>query len=184
MLLVFVNPSAVKTVTDNAGPVLAPLLVLSVGACIYVVYRYIIGEWILYRVTHWVDSITAKDSAGRDLSPIRHLRKLGVPRRESRAAYNALRHEFLDDKVKKQLDFAHAEIHVLYITCIELISLSIFLAATGMKKQYPLILIVGLVVLCGAMATDIQQHRSEVRTIRSNKAEAEVRDFLRAKGFL
>src|SRR5437660_1697362 len=110
-ILLFVNPRAIKTVTDNSGPVLAPPLVLAVGACIYVVYRYIVGEWILFPLTHWIDERISVASAATALSPIRHLRQLGIRERELRAAYNALRHEALDEKVRKQLDFAHAEIH-------------------------------------------------------------------------
>jgi hypothetical protein len=182
-ILLFINPSAIKTITDNAGTVLSPLLVLAAGACIYVVYRYVVGEWILFPLSHCIDGIVSRGHSPVR-SPILYLLRLGVKLTDLRPAYNALRHEVLEEKTRNQLDFAHAEIHVLYITCIELMGLAIYLTVIGAKTHVYLILIIGIVILCGAISTDIQQHRSELRTIQSAVSVEEIERNLRARGFL
>jgi hypothetical protein len=183
-ILLFTKPSAIKTVTDNAGAVLSPLLVLAVGACIYVVYRYLLGEWVLFPLMHRWDRFTTRTPASAALSPVWHLARLGVGESELRTAYTAVRRELLKDEVREQLDFAHTEIHILYITCIELIPLSIFLASIGAYGRGFLTLGLGLFVLFAAVTADTQQHRSELRTISSTFTEEQIKQFLRVRGFL
>src|SRR5690242_9745893 len=60
LILLIADPGAVKQYTDSAGSVLAPLLVLGAGACVYVIYRHLLGEWILFPLGHLFDYYTSK----------------------------------------------------------------------------------------------------------------------------
>ncbi len=55
VILLLAYPVEVKKYTEAAGTVLAPILVLAGGACIYVVYRHLLGEWFLYPLAHFFD---------------------------------------------------------------------------------------------------------------------------------
>jgi hypothetical protein len=107
-----------------------------------------------------------------------------VPRRQRRHAYNAMRREYISDPLKKQLDLAHAEAHILYITSVELAGLAVYLSFSSSSWR-TLWIVTGscvLVLFC-ALATDIKQHRYELRSILSVKQIDELKGFLTSRGY-
>jgi len=182
LMLVIAYPAKVKVYTDAAGPVLAPLVVLTAGACIYVFYRHIVGEWVLFPLAHLVDYGGNRRNGQEASSMICHLYKLGVPANNLRQAYTALRREFLLPDIKKQLDLAHSEVFVLYISVAELGALGCVLwwqHANG----FPLVLAAAGLILVSALAADVRQHRSEYRTMMIGGSEPYI-DFLKKLGYL
>ena len=94
----------------------------------------------------------AKDGA---VSTIWYLAQSKVPRGARREAYTALRREYLPAETKKQLDLAHSEVHVLYITFLELFSLGVLLWRSG--REIGIFLTGGAILfLCAAWAADIR----------------------------
>jgi hypothetical protein len=79
---------------------------------------------------------------------------------------------------------AHAEVHILYITFVELAGLFGYLLVSS--SSWPWVLAVAIVcglLLCSSLATDIKQHRYELRSILSAKSYEEIKKFLAARGY-
>jgi hypothetical protein len=185
-ILLVLNRSFVKSLTESAGAVLTPFIVVTIGACIYVVYRHLLGEFILYRLAHFFDNRGSKKNRGTTgaLSPHGYLEQLGVPKRQRRDAYNAMRREYLSEPLKKQLDLAHAEVHILYITFVEGAGLAVYLPFSSSSWwTFWIVTISALLVLFCAIAADIKQHRYELNSILSVKQIDELKSFLAARGY-
>ena len=119
-IILLFNPQLINEIIKSAGPVVAPIAIFSLGACIYIFYRFVLGEFIIYPISHLVHRIIdLLNSKSKVSGTIGFLRKNKVSFWQRRAAYNLIRWEFLDDKNKKRLDYAHSEIHILYITAVE-----------------------------------------------------------------
>jgi len=187
LMLLIAYPAKVKIYTEAAGPVLAPLVVLSAGACIYVFYRHIVGEWILFPLAHFVDYWSCRrnrrNSKEEASSMICLLYKRGVPLNELRAAYTTLRREFLPADTGKQLGLAHTEVFVLYISVVELGTLACFLWWQR-TNGFPLVLAGAGLILAAALAADVQLHRSEYRTMMIGTGGKTYTEFLIERGYL
>jgi hypothetical protein len=182
-ILLVVNRSFVKSLTESAGAVLTPFIVVTIGACIYVFYRYLLGEWLLYPLAHRFDSKENRGTTGA-LSPHGYLEQLGVPKQQRRGAYNAMRREYITDPLKKQLDLAHAEAHILYITSVELAGLAVYLPFSSSRWWWSLVVAgPALLFLYCAIKADNNQHRYELSSILSVKQTDELKTFLAARGY-
>jgi hypothetical protein len=181
VILLLKDPVRVKGYVEGAGSVLAPLAVLGIGACFYVLYRHLLGEWFLYPLAHIADWVTSKENRGPNpISPIWHLRNLGLPYRQCRNAYNAVRREFLPEQVTKQLNMAHSEIHVLYITALEIPLLAAFRVDLW---PWPYVVATAVLALLAALAADVRQHRYEHRSIVSTHSVEQLTNFLTQRGY-
>jgi hypothetical protein len=169
-----------KPAIEAAGSVLGPLVVFACGTAIYVFYRYLLGEWVLFPIAHLLDWLTFKGNRGKlgATSPFWHFVQLGVPLRRARKAYNAVRREKLSESTAKRLNLAHAEAHILYMTSVVLIASYWMIAASS------LLFILGLATLGAALANDIRQHREELPTIRADLPDEALKQFLREHGFI
>lgn len=178
-MLLLRYPQEIKSYVEGAGDILAPLVVFAIGACIYVIYRHLLGEWIIYPLAHCIDWLTSKKNRSPNaLSPFWHLKNLGLPWQQRRDAYNAIRREFIPENLQKQLNAAHAEIHVLYITALELPILGILRPDFTFWPYF-----VALFALMAAWAADIRQHRSELKSILATRPTVDLKDFLRSRGY-
>lgn len=182
VMLLMKDPARMKSYVEGAGAVLAPFVVLAIGACVYVLYRYLLGEWIFYPLAHFWDWLFSRANRGQKaLSPFWYIRhRHGIPKRQCRDAYNAIRRELVPDPLKKQLDIAHAELYVLYIT-----ALMLPFAATIRPNLVPWQYIVGgaVIVQIGAWVADVRQHRYELRSIVSAQTSEALAEFLRKRGY-
>jgi hypothetical protein len=167
----------IKVAVEAAGPVLGPMVIFAVGAAIYVMYRFLLGEYLLYPLSHFVDWATSarNRSNAAAISPVWHLRQQGVPRRALRDAYNAVRRQCMGPGMIERLNLAHAEAHVLYLTAIVLISF-------GYCARISLFEIVGGVVLVVALFNDVRQHREEMPEFLESLVANP--DFLKKQGFI
>ncbi len=190
LILLIRDPASMKAYTESAGAVLAPLLLVGAGTCIYVVYRHLLGEWLLYPFAHRLDYYTARgnrDLTAGAVSPIWWLAQRGVAKGARREAYTAVRREFLPADTRKQLDLAHSEVHVLYLTFIELFGLGAILLADGNRWHLALVVAVsGLVFLLAAWAADVRLHRHEFRSIVSTDQSKRdgLEAFLASRGYV
>ncbi|MBL8860567.1 MAG: hypothetical protein JNK02_01020 [Planctomycetes bacterium] len=173
--------SKLKSAIDAAGSVLGPIVVLAAGAAIYVLYRYLLGEWLLFPLAHGLDWLMWKFSSRRHepVSPIWYLATLGVRFGNRRLAYNTVRRAGLEPGIAERLDVAHSEAHIPYLTAV------ILIAAYGtFARQEVVLLWLGLFTLAAALANDVRQHREELPTLKASVPEQKLKELLKKHGFI
>jgi hypothetical protein len=151
------------------------------GAAIYVLYRFVVGECLLFHLVHLIHRLAHKIFK---LQPgvVEWLVDLGVPLGQRRAAYTYLRSKKSDDKEVQYLDYIHTELHILYITGIELCGFGIYLSTDPQKSGRAYIWVSVAILLAGILA-DIRSHISEARYWRySNAAGPQFVTKLLAEG--
>jgi hypothetical protein len=170
-----------KPAIEAAGSVLGPLVVFACGTAIYVFYRYLLGEFVLFPIAHLLEWVAYKENRGKKygaVSPIWHFKQLGVPWCETRKAYNVVRREKLSEPIAKRLNLAHAESHILYLTSVVLIA-SYWTIATS-----SLLIILGVAALGAGLTNDIRQHREEFPAISADLPDEALKQFLKERGFI
>jgi len=184
-IIAYIDHSILAASIAAMGPVVTPLVIFFLGTCIYVVYRYIIGELFLYPITHSLMYLISKQyfKFEEHLSPTSYLGKAGVQFTQRRAAYSEIRRDYLEEKDRERFDFAHSAIHILYITAIELGVTGVFAPNAGGLTLSNYFLMGSILSLCSAIIIDIQQHRIEYKHLRSTPEE-ETKEFLKKKGYL
>lgn len=175
LLAAIIDPTHTKTVVSSLGPLLAPLSVFSVGIAIYIVHRYVIGEF-LFRLTHIIHNIYDRLDGSQGLSSTcttTYLEALGVKRGNSRSAYTAMRKLFFEQDVRSNFDKNHAELNVLYITAEETLLAAVYLAMSGSivmsGRISDYLLIISLVFYWCAITGDIRQHRLECHLMKTDR---------------
>lgn len=187
-ILLLVHAEVVGAAVEAAGPVLSPLLVLAGGASIYVLYRYIIGEFLLYPVMHGLELLAHRLLKSLVDTPVRYLaRDLHVPFGLRRAAYTAIRREFLPEVTRKRMDLAHSELHILYITAVELAAFWVYLE-WGPKEMQDIVnptavLLLSALVYVAAMLADMREHMYELSVIKQVSSTSDLMDFLSNRGY-
>lgn len=190
LYLIFVlhDPAEAKTITDASGSVLAPLLLLAAGACIYVFYRHLVGEWFLFPLAHFLDWWGVKGNRHETegaVSPIFWLRQQGVPLTSCRAAYSAIRQHQAKREARAIFDRDHSEIHILYLTFLALTPAAAIAWSDGAHGVALGCAFAAVVFLIGGLRADVQLHRLEFPTLVPSDPErrAEVLEFLRLHGW-
>lgn len=177
------HPEILKKTIESTGNVVTPLIIFSIGACIYIMYRYVIGEFLLYPFTHFVhflwDKIHKKNRVSTSVTG--YLAKLGVKFGNRRQAYTEIRRSLLSEKIKNRLDVAHSETHILYITVLELFVLSVYLQQSN--KPFIIFLLISLIAFISAICADIQQHQIECRIIKFELPKSDLLPFLSSRGY-
>lgn len=175
------DTSKLKPAIEAAGSVLGPIVVLAAGAGIYVLYRYLLGEWLLFPLAHGLDWLMWKvfPRSLEPVSPIWYLARLGVRFGSRRLAYNTVRRAGLEPAIAERLDVAHSEAHMPYLTAV------IFIASYGtFARQEVLLLWLGLLTLAAALANDVRQHREELPTLKGHLSERKLQELLKTHGFI
>lgn len=189
-ILSLIEPKIVKSSIAAAGSVVAPLVIFFVGVCIFVIYRYVLGEFILYQLMHAIHKILDRYMYGKRKvsSPTGYLQSLGIGRWQKRTAYTEIRRELFEKDEQERLDLAHSEIHVLYITAIEFFAAAtyLYLSTNGSSRPFLMafFLVGAVLTLIAAIITDIQQHRIEYRLLRYGIKFDELAGFLRKRGYM
>ena len=112
-----------------------------VGIAAYVLYKELLGEFLLYPARHMLHTAAAKavhrarqgraPEAGSVGSVPALLGSLGVPIGQRQWVYRSLRTTtLLSEPQKRSLDLFHSEIHVLYISAVELLAAGAYGATT------------------------------------------------------
>lgn len=180
-----VAPAATKATVDNLGPVLATLAAFALGVGIYVLYRRLIGELLLYPIYHAVHGLIDalfRRPPERRTSTTNYLGGLGVPLGCRRIAYTTIREVLFDTETQRRLDLAHGEIHVLYLTAIECWLAALYLRFEAQPVAGAWI-ITALLAFLAALFSDTRQHSLEVQLLRNFGAER-LRTFLEESGYL
>jgi len=177
------QPEILKKTIESTGSVVTPLIIFSIGACIYIMYRYVIGEFLLYPFTHFIhflwDFFHKKNRSATSVTG--YLAELGIKFGNRRQAYTEIRRSLLSENIKTRLDVAHSETHILYITVLELFVLSIHLQQSN--EPFIIYLLISFVAFVSAICADIQQHQIECRIIKFELSKSELLPFLLSRGY-
>lgn len=177
-------PSEVKEAIEVGGTVVAPLVILAIGAAVYLLHRYVIGELLVYPLTRFTHFLIDKYfHGGVPSSPTGFLGDRGVGFWQRRAAYTEIRRGFFQENQRKRLDLDHSEAHVLWLTAVECTGACIYAASGGSTSDaiFRLFLIAAFAATISAMALDIRIHQNEHRLL--SRYSSDVEAFLRNEGY-
>jgi hypothetical protein len=193
VILSLIKPGLVRCIIDRVDSVTVLLGIFFMGAFIFGIYRYLIGELLLYPLTHYMHNFDDRLRKRDSTNPVQYLRDRGVSSyREAREAYTVIRRELFKKEDRERLDLAHSEIHILYITAVEFAVTCLYLwlkefpsppIAHLLVASMPL-LIPLLVAILAAMLADIQQHKIEHRLIKYKMPGYELKEFLLNRGYI
>lgn len=169
--IIYLNDNLfVRSLVENLGPVISVILTLSLGATAFIAYRYILGELLIYPLGHVLHKFISPKTSTlvflKDVMSVKYnvffLRNI----------YNSIRRRFFSKELLGKLDLAHAEIHVIYVTAIQLIGNFFYLTLhkpNDPNKTYWLVL--GLIFLAVGMVADMWQHSNECGVLKRIKNE-------------
>jgi hypothetical protein len=170
VVMTLVLPTKVASFVDSIGGVLSLFSVVAIGFVIFIFYRYLIGEFIIFPLQHLIhhlfDKILGKSSE-KTTSSIYFLKYLGVAKGIRRDAYTSIRDAFINDKIRARWDLIHGEIHALYITSIIFIGVSLFLNLNEVFITNWIWMFIGIVAIGAAFIADTHQHIVETRMIKA-----------------
>ncbi len=186
-LSAIVAPSEVETIIAALGAVATPIVILAIGACVYVMHRYVVGEFVIYPATHAIHWALNRSILRR--ARVRHvtafLSELGLPFGERRLAYTEIRRDLFKGDTQRRIDLSHAEAHVLWLTFV------LGLLATSWLYIYDetrigvrlALLIFSLFAGFGGLVLDISLHQREGRLLEHSLGVECVKKFLASRGF-
>jgi hypothetical protein len=186
LLASYCQPELTKRIVDALGSALAPLSTLLVGIGIYVFYRVLVGELVLYPVRHAIHFLLDKYVRRRNKDPkgfisfICLLGDCGVDWGKRRFVYSEIRDsgKFLDKARRQRLDLIHSTYHLLYLTALEVGVAALYQRpADGWRT----LLIVALIFLVGAYIADLRQDSWECWLLRRDMKGLNA--FLQSLGF-
>ena len=125
------EPVQTKQLIESLGPVLTPLVALVLGVAVYVLYKELLGEMVLYPVRHMLHTMGGRichrirlrtaAAQGTVGSVPALLGSLKVPFGQRQWAYRCLRAtSFVTPERNQLLDLLHSEIHVIYVSAVQL----------------------------------------------------------------
>lgn len=184
-IVAIIEPIIITPIINSLGVVLVILMVFALGATIYVIHRYVLGEIFLYPFLHlahlvW-DRIWGR-SGLYSTSTTSYLGALGVRLGERRAAYNVVREQFFHHYLRDRLDIAHGEVHMLWITVDELLVASAYLIV--IDRHAIVLLSISLIIAVCATIADIRQHQFESHFLKHAEHRGKLRPFLEEIGYL
>lgn len=149
LLVATFSPTFAKGLLDTLGSVITPLAMAVIGIGLYVVYKEFFGEFILYPLRHTLHTALAATlealGAQRLYRLVGHgsvpafLGELGVLPGQRQWCYRLLwSTELLPQQRKTLFAFLHSEIHLIYITAVELsgVALIHIIMKTGADLTY------------------------------------------------
>ncbi len=179
------RPDILEQVVEALGLLLSVAVAFAIGIGIYAFYFNVIGEFILYpfqHTLHFLLDLIWRKTGQNHTCDIAYLGYLGVPIGLRRQAYETLKSEFYELERRRRIQLAHGEIHVLYLTFVELIVVGIYLVFHQSIPHAPF-LFASLIVYFGALIADIKQHSIEAHLLKAYN-EKELRKFLIKRGFI
>ncbi|MBA7683660.1 hypothetical protein ES703_92034 [subsurface metagenome] len=173
-----------KDFVDALGGIVSTLVIIAFGASIYIFYRYVLGEFLIYPFTHFIHYLF--DKKNEPTSPtgyLRRIKKLKIG--QVREAYTDIRRHFFEEKLRDKLDLDHSEIHLLWLTSVIGIFLFIYLSLVGNTDCMTRfsVFIASIFVYIAATIIDIKQHKKEYRLISEPSRQSDLDNFLNNHGY-
>lgn len=186
LLASIVEPTFVAGIVSSLGSILAPLVALVIGIGIYVIHRRVVGELLLYPILHVIHFVWNRVLGRRgrkSFETLDYLHSLGVNFFELRSAYAAWRESGITKTKTENINVAHSELHVLWITVDQLI-VTILYVHFGQHGNITVYSWVALFIALAAAIADINQHATETRLMMVAEKQGKVSKLLQDRGFI
>ena len=154
--------------------------IIAGGACIFILYRYVLGELILFNLALLISWGIGKRSNKPWSVPYLLGTRYQVRLGERRAAYTFLRRSDAFKQQRERIEMIHSEIHVLYVTAFELLVLRVL--ALSKPEHFSAVTWTAFVVFLAGIIFDVKQHRDEATFVSSLEFN-QVNEELRKGGF-
>jgi len=177
----------VHEMVSAAGTVVAPLVVFAIGACIYVLHRYVLGELIIYPGTHFIHwLLDCRSDKQKRTSVTGYLGSLKVEFGQRRSAYTDIRRGLFSDKQRERLDLDHTDAHIVWLTAVEFAGTAIYLLITNGHDIGPkwFFCVATIPLVISGIMMDIRQNRKEYQLLNTDTMQSKVIEFLKKKGYL
>lgn len=185
LIVAAIELEAVKTIVDVLGTIFALSITLAVGAGIYIFHRYVVGDIFLYPALHFIHQSWDKKrqlSANNLTNTVSYLEARGVKKGNGIAAYFDMRRKFFKLEERKELNIAHSELHMLWITVDETLIATIYLWATG--YQPVVLFVISIILALFTTIAEIHQNQLECRLFKIAHRDGRLRPFLRKMDYL
>jgi len=180
-----IDRSFAAQLVEALGGFLTAVVALTLGVGIYVFYFRLLGEFVLYPFQHLVHSCldwVRGRTAQHPTSCIGYLGAFGVPIGLRRAAYEATKALYYKDlRVRRRIQLAHGEIHVLYLTAVETVAAAIYVYLHDGHAGYWIAFAAAFYL--AALIADVHQHSLECGMLKS-PIYGDLGEFLDRSGFL
>lgn len=124
LVAAIVEPATTATVTTLLGSIFAGVVAFGIGSAIYVFYRPILGEYVVYptyeaihAVIDWLNGDSAADREGKSTTTckLKFLKeRCNVAPRHAPNAYRMIRDGLFDEDRRKVFNRYHSEFYLLY----------------------------------------------------------------------
>jgi hypothetical protein len=172
-LSVVINPSEVQTILKDIPVVMLVFGSLIIGAGIYVLHRSILVPihhfllCVLFAMYDWL--VTFKDSSHETSNPVGVIKTWGVPLGLKMIAYTVLRSADFFKDMKRDLNLAHAQNHLLVMTAEGMLFASIFSNQVKCPQvEWPIFLFLGVLFLVCSYPPSFVLHSLEGRFMKKN----------------
>lgn len=184
LFMSFVATDEIKALQGTIGVALTAVCAVVVGAAIYVGYRLVLGELVIFPIVNAMHTFISKHTK----LTVGVTGWLGSPRfsvglGSRRAAYGYLRNKCNDKSEARNLDFIHTELHILYLSAVITIGFAIFQGVNDSSHAISLG-ITGCVILFAACMADIRAHIRQKTYFERVVGSESVRNLLVEGGFV
>ncbi|HYQ57981.1 MAG TPA: hypothetical protein VEP89_11625 [Draconibacterium sp.] len=180
----FIDLDLLKNITKDLGAIIIILIIIGIGTAIYVIYFRIIGDLLLFQAQHLLhkvaDYFNNRKGEARTCS-MSFLEAIGVSKSLQRPAYESIKNDFITSKERKSVQIAHGELHILYLTFVELF-LSYLISYFIKHNHQVWFLCSSLICLALAFIADTMQHMRETAYLKRN--ETDIITYLKELGFI
>ncbi len=181
VIAIYFNAQGTRSLIENIGSVLIAPSVLFLGLLFYLIYRAILGEFLLYPLRHLLllpaDYLwrSARHKPEEFLSFTRLLaeRKVGFGFR--RQVYSSIRdvEGVFDQSLRDRFDLLHATYHFFYISSLELLGAGAYAWYHSGFESKPFFQ-AGIALLILAFIADFRQDIWECRLLRTKANEIDA----------
>jgi len=181
--IIIFNKSEILPIIKDLGAVNTAICCFTIGAFFYTIYRYVIGEiflyWFVYLI-HWLIEICLSEK----LNLFSFMKNHNASVIKSRIFYNYIRRSFFDEEDRKKIDYAHSEIHMMYLTSMILFLIYFYVKYfLEINNNSPCYILWGaFIVFTSGIIIDIQQHRIEIRKLKYEFDNEEIIECFRKIG--
>jgi hypothetical protein len=172
----YVDPYSTEMLIRRLGMVLTPLSALAAGATIYMFYRTLLGETIVYRAYERIHKGRLKRSNAGSHTRCRLdylVTEFHVIPQEKWTAFRLVRDQLFDADQKAMFSNRHAETHLIYVaatvfsfSCIYVLFHHASAAVEGGLSKWIVLAVLSTLSWFGGMTEDIRVCESECAYMR------------------
>lgn len=149
-----------KAFHDNAGTVLVALFGLTLGAMVFVAYRFVLGELIIFPLVNAAHTLLSRRFPIKAGVTGWVGLEFHVPLGQRRSAYGYLRSECGDAAEVRKVDLIHTELHILYLSSVILSALGAYGFTAG-QVSLGQVRLAGFLFFVAAVIADMHVHIRE-----------------------